>query len=69
MGLGRFKVGFTDNIMKNNMYIIYSWCFISGKPADLLDDTNQDWFPTQNLGCHCTVLKVGVKEFKASTQW
>ncbi len=42
------RVGLTDNIMKNNR--ICSRHFISGKPADLLDDTNPDWLPTQNLG-------------------
>ncbi len=42
------RVGLTDNIMKNNR--ICSRRFISGKPADLLDDTNSDWLPTQNLG-------------------
>ena len=42
------RVGLTENILKNDR--ICSRHFITGKPADLLDDTNPDWLPTQNLG-------------------
>ena len=42
------RVGLTDNILKNDR--ICSRHYISGKPADLLDDTNPDWLPTLNLG-------------------
>ncbi len=68
---GISRVGLTDNIMYNNMYRIYSRHLISGKPADLLGDTNPDWLPTLNLGhsrfkLSSTVLgNVGAKEYKA----
>ena len=42
------RVGLTENILKNDR--ICSRHFITEKPADLLDDTNPDWLPMQNLG-------------------
>ena len=42
------RVGLTDNILKNDRICFRH--YISGKPADLLDDTNPDWLPTLNLG-------------------
>ena len=38
----------TDSILENDR--ICSRHFISGKPADLEDELNPDWLPTQNLG-------------------
>ena len=41
-------MGLTEKILKNDR--ICSRHFISGKPADLLDETNPDWLPSLNLG-------------------
>ncbi len=42
------RIGVTDKILNNDR--ICSKHFISGKPADLEDETNPDWLPTLNLG-------------------
>ena len=42
------RVGLTEKILKNDR--ICSRHFISGNPADLLDETNPDWLPSLNLG-------------------
>ena len=42
------RVGLTEKIMKNDR--ICSRHFVSGKPADLWEDTSPDWLPTLNLG-------------------
>ena len=38
----------TEKILRNDR--ICSRHFIAGKPANLFDETNPDWLPTQNLG-------------------
>ena len=38
----------TEKVLSNDR--IFSRHFLSGKPADLLDENNPDWLPTLNLG-------------------
>ncbi len=42
------RVGLTEKILKNDR--ICSLHFSSGKPADLMDDSNPDWLPSLHLG-------------------
>ena len=41
-----------DSEQKIDDACVCSRHFISGKPADLLNELNPDWLPTQNLGHH-----------------
>ena len=42
------RVGLTEKILKNDR-ICFTY-YISGKPADLLDETSPDWLPSLHLG-------------------
>ena len=42
------RLGLTEKILKNDR--VCSKHFVSGKPADLLEDTSPDWLPSLNLG-------------------
>ncbi len=42
------RMGLTEKILKNDR--VCSKHFVSGKPADLFEDTSPDWLPSLNLG-------------------
>ncbi len=54
------RIGVTDKILNNDR--ICSKHFISGKPADLEDETNPDWLPTLNLGYQKHTISQGKTE-------
>ena len=48
MFIAALRDDLTEKILRNNR--ICSQYFIAGKPANLFDETNPDWLPTQTLG-------------------
>ena len=54
------RVGLTEKILSNDR--ICSRHFQSGKPADLIDDTNPDWLPSLHLGHKKSLRAAGPAE-------